>query len=371
MESLFWGSLGLIFYTYIGFALIAGVALKLKGKRKVVETPSPELLPTMTMVVACYNEADILEAKVSNTLSLNYPKKKLSLLFVTDGSSDNSAEILSRYTKIKHFHEDARMGKNHAVNRIIPYIQSDVIVFCDANTSLNKEALINIARHYSDSTVGAVAGEKRVGQSSDETAAASGEGAYWRYESALKKIDSDLATVVGAAGELFSVRANLYEAVPKEIIIEDFYLSMRIVEKGFRVVYEPDAYARELGSASIQEEGKRKIRIAAGGLQAVARLKSIWNVFRYGWATYLYVSHRVFRWTITPLALLVLLIVSALLVAKYSWYSWYGLFLLGQIGFYVLALTGHFLQKKTRQGKSVAPTLLLHLYECVCLSGLA
>lgn len=134
-------------------------------------------------------------------------------------------------------------------------------MFCDANTSLNKNALINIARHYADASAGGVAGEKRVGSGMDTTAAASGEGAYWRYESALKKWDAELATVVGAAGELFSVRTTLYEAVPADIIIEDFYLSMRVVEKGYRVVYEPEAYARELGSVSIKEEGKRKIRM--------------------------------------------------------------------------------------------------------------
>jgi poly-beta-1,6-N-acetyl-D-glucosamine synthase len=346
METLFWASLGLIFYTYFGFALLAWTVLKLKGKRPPLPAPDDAQLPTLTLIVACYNEADLLDAKVSNTLSLKYPKDKLSLLFVTDGSTDQSAQILSRYPEIKHYHEDARNGKNHAVNRIIPFVQSDVIVFCDANTSLNKDALINIARHYADPKVGAVAGEKRVGKATDETAAASGEGAYWKYESALKKIDSNLATVVGAAGELFSVRANLYEAVPTDIIIEDFYLSMRIVEKGYRVVYEPDAYAQELGSASMEEEGKRKIRIAAGGLQAIARLTSIWNIFRHGWATYLYASHRVFRWTITPAALLILIVVNTLLVLRESWNSLFGFFLVAQVGFYLLALIGHFMQTK-------------------------
>jgi cellulose synthase/poly-beta-1,6-N-acetylglucosamine synthase-like glycosyltransferase len=192
--------------------------------------------------------------------------------------------------------------------------------------------------------VGAVAGEKRVGHAYDSAAATSGEGAYWKYESALKKIDSDLATVVGAAGELFSVRTALYEAVPADIIIEDFYLSMRIVEKGFRVVYEPNAYAQELGSASIEEEGKRKVRIAAGGLQAIARLKHIWNIFRYGWATYLYISHRVFRWTVTPVALLMLLVVNAILFHEFGLHSFFGLALIAQITFYLLAFVGHFVQ---------------------------
>lgn len=367
MEPLFWALLGLIFYTYFGFALLAWMALKLKGKRTVPKVPVAEL-PTLTLVVACYNEADILEAKVTNTLALDYHHEKLSIFFVTDGSTDHSADILKQYDRVQHFHEDARRGKNYAVNRIVPFIQSEVIVFCDANTFLNREALMHIARHYADPTVGAVAGEKRVGQASDQAAAASGEGAYWKYESALKKIDSDLATVVGAAGELFSVRTHLYEAVPVDIIIEDFYLSMRIVEKGFWVVYEPDAYAQELGSASIEEEGKRKVRIAAGGLQAIVKLKSIWNIFRYGWATYLYVSHRVFRWTVTPVALFVLLIVNSILTHQFGLLSFYGFALIGQITFYAMALAGHFMQNSLGQVKFLLlPYYFTFMNVCVYL----
>jgi cellulose synthase/poly-beta-1,6-N-acetylglucosamine synthase-like glycosyltransferase len=235
---------------------------------------------------------------------------------------------------------------------------------------LNKNALINIARHYADASAGGVAGEKRVGSGMDTTAAASGEGAYWRYESALKKWDAELATVVGAAGELFSVRTTLYEAVPADIIIEDFYLSMRVVENGYRVVYEPEAYARELGSASIKEEGKRKIRIAAGGLQAITRLTTIWNIFRFGWATYVYASHRVFRWTVAPLALPVLFITNAALVIQDGFLSFYGLSLIAQLLFYALAAIGHFLQHSLGKFKALLlPYYFTFINVCVCVPG--
>jgi poly-beta-1,6-N-acetyl-D-glucosamine synthase len=371
LESLFFASLGLIFYTYVGYALVAWVALKIRGAKPVPEMPKQELLPSMTIIVACYNEADILESKIKNTLALSYPKEKLSIFFVTDGSTDNPGTTISRFPTIQHFHSGARRGKNHAVTRVMEFVKTDVVVFCDANTELNADALLNIARHYMDATVGAVAGEKRVGSVSTQNAAASGEGAYWKYESALKRIDSKLATVVGAAGELFSVRTNLFEAVPEDIIIEDFYLSMRIVEKGYRVVYEPDSYACELGSANIKEEGKRKIRIAAGGLQAIARLHAIWNIFRYGWATYLYASHRVFRWTVTPIALLVLLVVNTLLVSKYDWQSIYGLLFIAQVGFYALALLGHIIQRKLSSMKILLlPYYFTFMNVCVYLGFL-
>lgn len=300
-----------------------------------------EELPPLTLIIACYNEAHLLDNKVKNTLELRYPEEKLRLFFVTDGSDDNSVEILEKYQGIQVFHTAKRAGKIAAVNRVMDFVETPIVAFCDANTYLNKEALVNLVRHYKDEKVGAVAGEKTIYQGDKENAASSGEGAYWKYESALKKLDSELCTVVGAAGELFSVRTALFEKVDHSIIIEDFYLSMRIVQKGYRTVYEPEAFAMETGSASVKEEEKRKVRIAAGGIQSVVKLAGILNPFKYGVITFQYVSHRVLRWTLTPLLLPVVLVLNALLYATHLIYEilWYA-----QIGFYLIALTGYVLQ---------------------------
>lgn len=341
LEIIFWISIGIVVYTYLGYPVILGFLVKIKGPGK-VSRYSDEELPQITVLVACYNEADILEQKIQNTARLDYPVDKRNFWFVTDGSTDNSQEIVRKHPDFTVFHENARKGKNAAVNRVMQQVKTPVVVFCDANTMLNREALKLLVRHFKDPRVGAVAGEKRVMQGDSENAAASGEGAYWKYESLLKKWDSQFNTVVGAAGELLAVRTELYEEVPPGVFIEDFRLSMNIAKAGYRVVYEPDAYAMETASASIAEEKKRKVRISAGGLIEVAHFTSLLNVFKYGWLSFQYVSHRALRWTLAPLSLLLILGTNLFLLQ----YDFYKMALIAQALFYVVAIVGYFLKDK-------------------------
>jgi cellulose synthase/poly-beta-1,6-N-acetylglucosamine synthase-like glycosyltransferase len=307
-------------------------------------------LPEVDLVIACYNEADILEDKIRNTLAIDYPSELINIHFVTDGSNDESGLILSKYAIINHLHSDERKGKNAAINRVLPLLKSSILIFCDANTFLNKEAIFNIVRHYKDPKVGAVAGEKRVFSTGDNENAGAGEGAYWKYESQLKKWDSELYSVVGAAGELFSVRKNLMDAVPDGIIIEDFYLSVKIAMNGFKVRYEPEAYAMEAGSSSIAEERKRKVRISAGGLQAVAIFFPLLNFFKYGLFSFQYISHRFLRWTLAPLSLLLLIITNvALVYVEAGMFYW--LTAVGQLFFYLLAFIGNLLELSGKSSK--------------------
>jgi cellulose synthase/poly-beta-1,6-N-acetylglucosamine synthase-like glycosyltransferase len=181
--------------------------------------------------------------------------------------------------------------------------------------------------------------------------AGSGEGAYWKYESALKRWDSELHTVVGAAGELFSVRRELMPVVPEGILIEDFYVSMKIAQEGYKVVYEPDAYAMETGSDSIAEERKRKIRIAAGGIQSILIFLPLLNIFKYGWLSFQYVSHRMLRWSLTPLSLLVVFSLNIYLVVELG--GLYTLIMGLQILFYFIALMGAYAEGKKRVPKII------------------
>ncbi len=348
----FWGALFIIFYTYIGYGLVLAVLIRFK---RLINPRKPNIyafedLPSVSLIIACYNEADLLHEKVKNTLELKYPKNRLKIIFVTDGSNDGSDALLKQYEGIKVFHKNERAGKLAAVNRVMDHVKTSIVAFCDANTYLNENAMFNLVRHYKDEKVGAVAGEKTIYQGDKENAASSGEGAYWKYESALKKMDSELCTVVGAAGELFSVRTELFEKVDHSIIIEDFYLSMRIVQKGYRTVYEPGAYAMETGSASVKEEEKRKVRIAAGGIQSIVKLSGLFNFFKYGIITFQYVSHRVLRWTLTPLLLPLVLVFNVFL---YNTHIIYNVLLYAQIGFYLLSFLGYLLQGKKVRFKSI------------------
>lgn len=361
MKIAFWISLFIVFYTYLGYGIVLYILVRIrrviKGKRSV--QANWDSLPELTLVVAAYNEAGLMEAKIANTLALNYPPGKLHLLFITDGSTDASPQVIAKYPAIKLMHSPERRGKIHAIHRAMEEVFTEVVVFTDANTFLNKDALVNIARHYADAEVGAVSGEKRV-KVEDISDATAGEGIYWKYESTLKKWDSELYSVVGAAGELFSIRRALYVPVLPDTILDDFMISLLIAAKGFRIVYEPDAYATESSSENITEELKRKIRIAAGGIQSIVRLPQLLNPFTFPVLCFQYISHRVLRWTVTPFFMILALLLNMMLVMNDGGkiYS----FLLGcQLLFYTLAFAGWV----TRQRKIKIKALFVPYYFCV------
>jgi biofilm PGA synthesis N-glycosyltransferase PgaC len=361
MEVLFWLSLFIVFYTFAGYGILLYILVRLrrlvKGKRSVPALDQP--LPTLTLVIAAYNEESIIEEKIRNTLALSYPQDKLNILFVTDGSSDRTPDLVAGYEQIKLMHTPVRSGKIQAIHRAMQEVDSDVVVFTDANTFLNQDALLLIARHYADPTVGAVSGEKRVQQEAVSDATA-GEGFYWKYESALKRWDSELYSVVGAAGELFSVRRSLYQQVEPDTILDDFMISMLIAQHGYRIIYEPEAYASELSSDNIKEELKRKVRIAAGGIQSILRLKKLFNPFSYPVLSFQYISHRVLRWTITPFLMILALILNTVIVARPGHWI-YQVMLLGQLLFYTAAFAGWMLEKRKVKVKA----LFVPYYFCV------
>lgn len=350
----------IIIYTYLGYGIVLRGFLGLKRLFKGKKAPFAHLkdadLPEVTFVVAAYNEEDWIEGKIKNGLAFDYPKDKIHHLFVTDGSNDETPQRVKQYPFPKGVswslhHSPERKGKIAAVERIMEFVKTPIVIYTDANTMVNKAAIKNIVRHYQDEQVGGVAGEKRIAMSEKDAANAAGEGIYWKYESTLKKWDYELNTVVGAAGELFSLRTHLYEGVSKDTVIEDFYMTLRIAQKGYKIAYAPDAYAVESSSASVQEELKRKIRIAAGGIQAIVRLAPLLNIFKYGLLSFQYISHRVLRWTITPIALLVLLIVNILIVVQ-GGHWFFQAFLAAQLGFYLLALIGYLLEKRQLKFKA-------------------
>lgn len=349
---LFWLALALILYTYVGYALLVGVWARLVRRGAKSLTDSFE--PAVTIVVPAYNEADILAEKVRNCQDLDYPADKLRLLFITDGSNDQSGKVLAAYPDVQHLHAPERAGKSMAENRAIRYVTTPYVIFTDCNTLLNPAAVRQLVRHYADPTVGAVSGEKRVLR--DGSTSGAGEGLYWKYESFLKRCDSDIHSLMGAAGELVSFRTNLFKPLEADTILDDFVQSMRIVGAGHRVIYEPQAYAMEPPSFSLREEMKRKVRICAGGWQAMTRLLPLLNPLRQPVVTFLYFSHRVLRWSLTPALLALLLPLNFTLALTYG--SLYTALLALQGVFYGAALLGWW---RAAQGRPAGP-LLVPLY---------
>ena len=343
LKILFWATLLIVFYTYIGYGILLYIIIRLKrllkGAPLQPAMPADEDLPTMTLMICAYNEEDVVKEKMENTLALDYPKDKFRIMWVTDGSNDRTNELLKAYPEVDVVFSPERRGKTAALKHGLRELKTRYVAFTDANTMINSGALREIARLFSDPTVGCVSGEKRVAARKAGEMAAEGEGLYWKYESTLKRWDSELYSAMGAAGELYAIDPKLCREVPDEALLDDFMLSMYVVQAGKRIAYTPDAFAREYGSANIYEESKRKRRIAAGGLQSIWWLRSMLNPLKQPLVTFQYVSHRVLRWSITPIAMVLLLLVNISLVIMGAG-TFYTVMLILQAIFYLMALAG-------------------------------
>ncbi len=361
MIVLFWILLFVVAYTYFGYAILLWILVKLKAlflSHKTIKYDE-DFEPEVCLFVTAFNEKDYIKQKVENSFQLNYPKEKIQYVWVTDGSNDGTPDILMKYPELEVYHQHERRGKMHAMNRGMKFVKAPIVIFSDTNTLLNKDAVREIVRCFSSSKVGCVAGEKRIIEETSENAAGAGEGLYWRFESWIKKMDSELNSAVGAAGELFAVRTELFEDVETDTILDDFIISLRIAQKGYKIAYSPDAYAQEKASLNVGEELKRKVRIAAGGVQTMFRLKSLFNFFRYKTLSWQYISHKVLRWTITPLALFLLFPVNIYIVWNSEIWNpdnFYTVFLYLQSLCYVFALLGwNFENRKSRSKFVFAP----------------
>ena len=363
LQIIFWMSFFFIFYTFIGYPLLAYLLFRFERLRYFIRVPegagkvfiNPEIsgkiildqrfplknfTPSVSMIIAAYNEEKFIEEKIKNCLELEYPSDKIEFLFVTDGSTDNTVDIVKKYSEIfpniKLFHQSERLGKLRAINRVFPFAKNEILIFSDANSYYNKEAIKYLVRPFQFEKVGCVAGEKRVASKNGSVEA---EGLYWKYESFLKKLDSEIYSIVGAAGEIFAIRKSLFLELPENTINEDFVLTMNIAAKGYRVLYEPKAYSIEEPTESVFEEFKRRIRISTGGLQAISLLKNLFDIKKYKFLSFQFISHRILRWTLTPISLilvfitnLLILIKSDLILYKITFYSQVFFYLLGLIG---------------------------------------
>ena len=369
-------------YTYLGYGVLVYGLVRLRRAlgwgRKLADDPA--FRPEVTLVVPAYNEMAHLPGKIENSLALRYPANRLRFLLVTEGSTDGSSAYAARRAaelggRLRVLGGPDRLGKVAAMNAALRHVTTPVVVFTDANTRLNPDAIVHLVRPFADPRVGAVAGEKRIFTGDNEAAAGAGEGLYWRYESWLKKLDAELHTVVGAAGELFAVRTDLYPPVEPDTLLDDFVISLRLAERGYRVAYAPDAYAMERPSFSVAEEQKRKVRIAHGGFQAMRRLTGLLNPFRHGWLTFQYVSHRAMRWAVTPFCLPLLLVLNVVLVVESlqqpsltaGGVLWLAL-LAGQVGFYAAAWMGYRLEQRHLRRKAFfVPFYFTFMNYCVLL----
>lgn len=371
LKAAFWTFFFIIIYTYLFYTIILFIIrlfrIGLFRKNKTHFSYEPEV----TLFVAAYNEKDFIKKKIDNSLQLNYPKNKLKLLWVTDGSDDGSPEILKKYDNVSVYHNSERKGKIDAMNRGMKEVNTPIVIFSDANTDLNRDAIKEIVKEFSDPRVGCIAGEKRIYLSEREKAVGAGEGIYWKYESLIKKLESDINSSVGAAGELFAIKTELYENVQPDTILDDFTISLIIAKKGYKIKYAPNAIACEKASFSITEELKRKIRIASGGFQTLVRMNDLLNIFKYGFLSFAYISHKVLRWIMVPFSFIMIFFINILIVPFLpSSLSFYVITLVIQIFFYTLAFTGFLLKNRSTKIKSIFIPFYLFIMNYAILTGM-
>lgn len=351
---LFWAAFLIVFYTYVGYGIVLYLLVKVKEgirkPRKRTLPPNNEL-PEVTLFITAFNEEEVVAEKMRNCLTLDYPAEKLHIVWTTDGSNDHTNEELAKWPQATVYFQPQRQGKTAAMTRGMEFISTPLVIFTDANTMLNTESIKEIVLAFQNPKVGCVAGEKRIAVQVKDGAAAGGEGLYWKYESTLKDLDARLYSAVGAAGELFAVRRELFMKMEPDTLLDDFILSMRITMKRYIIAYCRNAYAIESGSASMQEEEKRKVRIAAGGLQSIWRLRALLNPFRYGTLCFQYISHRVLRWSLTPVLLFMLFPLNIALLLLGASPAVYGTILILQILFYLTGLWGYYLSTKQIKSK--------------------
>ena len=315
MIALFWVCVGLILYTYFFYPVLIVVwALLFPRPSRVDESA----LPHVSMLVAAYNEEDVIERKLQNCRELDYPADRIEFLFGSDASSDRTPEILNAGSspQVRPFLFQERAGKASVLNKIEPQATGVILVLSDANTMYRSDAVRKLVRHFADSKVGGVCGRLELADPSG-SAGGQGGGLYWRYENMLKASEGAVSTVIGANGGIYAIRKELFRPVPTDrVLMDDFIIPLRAVEEGYRVVYEPEAVGTENMSPNMHGEFRREVRIAAANFKAFPYILGLLNPFS-GFASLALWSHKVLRWIVPFLALAALS--SNLLIVRRAW----------------------------------------------------
>ncbi|HJW90704.1 MAG TPA: glycosyltransferase family 2 protein [Anaerolineales bacterium] len=374
LPLIFWFCSLLSAYTYLGYPALLWLLARLRPRRAFPLAGTPKV----SLLIAAYNEQEVIAEKLENSLALDYPRERLQILVAADGSDDRTPEIIRSYAGrgVELSFQPARRGKTAALNRALAAVRGEILIFSDANNLYAPGAVRALLRPFADAQVGATTGAKCILEGDGHLGAS--EGLYWRYESAIKDLESRLSTCTAVAGEILAVRRALFEPFPEGIINDDFYLALGLIRRGFRVVYVPKARSYERVSPSAGDERLRRARITAGRYQFLAlagRLLPwknplvIWQVF----------SHKILR-LFVPFAMLGAFTAAAaavlwparaemfpalFLAPPYNW-----LYLVSQLAFYALALLGSLRPHQGLAGKLLYLPAFLVSSNLAALAGL-
>lgn len=338
-QVLFWSLTIIVLYVYFGYPLLLVLLAKF------FERPikRAEIYPLVSLVISAHNEEQKIGAKIENCLKLDYPKEKLDIVVASDGSTDGTNDIVREYTSfgVKLVDDPVHRGKSVIQNKAIPVAKGEIIVFSDATGLYDRSAVKMLARNFNDSSVGCVGGVV-VDVNSASTSISRANTYYWRYEIFLRRKESQIGVLSMVSGSIFAIRRELYLPL-KMSVPDDFFIPMSVVEKGYRVVYEPDAISREKIASTVGGKWRQKVRNAILDMTAILEKKNLLNPFRYPLLALSLFSHKILRWLV-PVILIWIFCVNIVLFA--SKLQFYQVTLGVQILFYLLSFMGWLLYLK-------------------------
>jgi cellulose synthase/poly-beta-1,6-N-acetylglucosamine synthase-like glycosyltransferase len=338
LEIVFWTLVVLVGYVYFGYPAL--LLLLSRGARK--DPVYDEVKqPSVTLIISAFNEADCIAEKLENSLQLDYPKELLEIVAISDASDDGTDEIVSSYADrgIRLLRMEERGGKTLGLNAGVEEANGEVIVFSDANAMYLPDAIKTLVAPYADEEIGAVIGESTYVEPDSDSGRS--ESLYWRYETAIKRYESALGSVVGGDGAIYSVRRELYRPMTADAL-SDFINPLQVVEQGRRCIYESRAISVEEVAGSFDKEFRRKVRIVNRGWRAVISMKRLMNPLKYGLFAFELVSHKLLRWLV-PLFLALILLTNIVILGKGFIYLFA---FAAQIVFYTSALAGALIRKR-------------------------
>ncbi len=338
LTTLFWISFGLIFYIYIGYPLSLWF-FSLFSRKTPQKGP---FYPTVSILIPAYNEASVIKKTIENKLALNYPQEKLSICVISDGSTDQTEQI------VKTFHpqgvtlltQPKRQGKTSALNKAVIDTGGDIIVFSDANSIYDKDALLQLMQNFIDPSIGYVTG-KMLYINPDRSLVGDGCNSYMKYENYLRELETHCGSIVGVDGGIDAIKRELYAPMPSNAL-PDFFLPLNVVEQGYRVVYEPNAILEEQALSSAKDEFSMRTRVALRAFDTLWTMKHLLNPLKYKLFSYQLLFHKLFRYT-TGLVLIFLFFSNFLLALEN--HPVYAILFGLQIGMYFLAVIGFLTEK--------------------------
>jgi len=336
---LFWTLITLCFYLYFGYPVL----LVLVGLLRRRSVSKKDITPSATLLIPAYNEEAVMAAKLDNVLALDYPRQKLDILVVSDGSDDDTEAIVRRYSQQGvRLLALPRRGKASALNTAVPHVRGTIIVFSDANTMLEPDALRILVQSFHDPEVGGVCGNLTQRSARQSDSVRKGDSLYWRYDKFVKRMEGYTGSITFAAGSLYAIRRELFVPISDLGAVDDVAISSQVVKQGYRLVYEPDAVCYEEEAASTEGEFRRKSRLVNIGLRALLAT-GILNPFRYGFYAWQVVSHKLLRRLVGYFLIAILLLNMILVLNNAS--MLYRLTLLTQIILYAISLAGYLLRR--------------------------